>query len=369
MRVLLGVGALALIVVTLLDGFNTIVLPRRVRHLLRPTGIFYRLTWAPFAAVARHIASGIRREDFLSVYGPLSILILLFGWAISLILGFGLLHYSLGLEIDGHPATLPQALYVSASSLLMIATGAPGNPVSKWLVTAEAGLGFSFLGLTVGYLPVLYQSYSSRELHISLLDARAGSPPTAGELLRRQGQRRDSLSALLSRWEEWMAELLQEQLSYPMLAYFRSQHQNQSWLGALTAIVDASAIVSLCTDDELRRQAQLTFAIGRHALVDLATIFHARPGPPSDRLSHAGFAELRRVLERSCGALRVEGLSEHHLHNLRAMYEPFAGSLGEHFLIALPGWLPDANGADNWLSTQFDRRDESFAVSDPYAEH
>src|SRR5439155_22732943 len=147
-------------------------------------------------------------------------------------------------------------------------------------VTAlEAAVGFGFLAIVIGYLPVIYQSFSRREVVISMLDARAGSPPTAAELLRRHAADHtlDALDALLRDWEHWSAELLESHLSYPVLAYFRSQHDNQSWLGALTTVLDTCALVMVGIDGVSVWQARLTFAIARHAVVDIAQIFRTAP--------------------------------------------------------------------------------------------
>ena len=351
----------------LADGFYTIVLPRRVRHIFRPTAVFYRVTWNPFSAIGRHISDGRRREEYLSIYGPLSLLTLLICWAAALVIGFGLLQWAARLQVRGHPADFMRAIWVSASSLLMIATGEPSNGISRWLMTIEAGLGFGLLGLVVGYLPVLYQSYASRELRISLLDARAGSPPSSGELLVRQSRNAVKLEQQLAAWEEWSAELLEEQLSYPMLAYFRSQHQNQSWLAALIALLDAACIVLLCSDEDLKRQAHLTFAMGRHTLVDLATVFRAAPRPlAEDRLRPEQLEELRGALQAARSCLQTDALSADRLGRLRQTYEPYANSLSDHFLIALPGWLPHPSRADNWQVTEWDHPGAPFAVSDPF---
>jgi len=111
------------------------------------------------------------------------------------------------------------------------------------LAIIEAGLGFAFLALIIGYLPVIYQAFSRREASISLLDARAGSPPSAGELLRRHGPEHTRTGSTSRDWERWAADLLESHLSYPVLCYYRSQHKNQSWLTALTAVLDASVLV------------------------------------------------------------------------------------------------------------------------------
>jgi hypothetical protein len=213
----------------------------------------------------------------------------------------------------------------------------------------EAGFGFSFLGLVIGYLPVLYQSFSSRELRILLLDARAGSPPSAAQFVLRRGSDADRLEERLAEWEEWALDLLHCHLSYPMLAYYRSQHANQSWLAALTTILDVSALVSLTSEHDLKRQAEFTFAAGRHALVHTASVIRVHPSRPGeDRLPSEEFLRLHAVLTAGQTPLHVERMSEPELQKLRAMYEPYAHALATYFLMSLPPWIPSALTSDNW---------------------
>src|SRR5262249_43342068 len=135
----------------------------------------------------------------------------------------------------------------------------------------EAATGFSFLALIIGYVPALFSTFSEREVAITLLDARAGSPPTALELLRRHGRWNagEPLVALLREWETWTADLLGGYLSYPLLAYFRSQHEGQSWLAALTVLLDTCSLlvvgVGYAGREIQSEQARLTFGIARHA--------------------------------------------------------------------------------------------------------
>src|SRR5260370_42044668 len=166
--------------------------------------------------------------------------------------------------------------------------------MARALVVTEAGFGFGFLADVIGYLPFIYGSFSKREVDISLLDSRAGTPPTAGELLRRHSylNGQDALRELLKDWERWSAELMESHLSYPVLAYFRSQHDNQSWIASLTAILDASALVMVGIERSCEKQAELTFASARHAAVDLSQVFGTAPASPHDRLPAA---ELRHI--------------------------------------------------------------------------
>src|SRR5947207_341496 len=202
-------------------------------------------------------------------------------------------------------------VYMSGTTFFTLGLGdvVPRTPVAKTLTVIEAGTGFAFLAVVIGYFPVIYQAFSRRETAISLLDARAGSPPRAGELLRRH-RGPDGLAALerlLYEWEHWAAELLETHLSYPLLAYFRSQHTNQSWLSALTTVLDASALLMVGVEGACARQAHLTFAMARHAMVDLAQVFSTPPaGEGDDRLPPAALGRLRADL-RAAGLPLAEG--------------------------------------------------------------
>src|SRR6185295_18814980 len=215
-------------------------------------------------ALVRRIRAKQRKEMMLGFYGPLSMLGLLTVWAVALVFGFAMLQYGLGsqLKTDGETPGFALDLYASGTNFFTLGLGdiVPLTWSARAITVLEAGTGFGFLAIVIGYLPVIYQSFSRREVTISMLDARAGSPPNAVELLRRQAQdqRPDGLDTLLRDWEHWSAELLESHLSYPVLAYFRSQHDNQSWLEALTTILDASALVLAGVKGHSFSQARLT---------------------------------------------------------------------------------------------------------------
>ncbi len=221
----------------------------------------------------------------------------------------------------------------------------------------EAGMGFGFLAIVISYLPALNQSFSRREVNISLLDARAGSPPSALEILRRHirdhgREKANSLVALLHEWERWSAELLESHLSYPVLVYFRSQHDNQSWLAALTAILDTSAFVITHLEGEAVRQAQLTFAMARHAIVDLALVLRRPPREPdTDRLPSEDLATLRAFLNSEEVQLQPQADAAGRLTELRRMYEPYVHALSVRLRLPLPPWIPDMDRNDNWQTS------------------
>jgi len=347
-------GALC-VVVMIWDAFEAIVLPRRVTRRLRPTRMFYRVTWRVWSAVARRMRVGGRRETYLSFFGPLSLLVLIGAWAASLVVGFALLQSGLGagLNVAGG-GSFADYLYLSGETFFTLGLGdiVPASRLGRGLVVVEAGIGFAFLALVIGYLPVLYQSFSRREVSITLLDARAGSPPSAEELLRGSVNDPDELTALLREWERWSAEVLESHLSYPVLSYYRSQHDNQSWLTAITTILDASALVMVGVQDACARQAKLTFAMARHTVVDLAQVLGRAPlDAPQDRLPASELARLRAGLVAT-GVVVAGGVgADDKLTELRQMYEPFVATLSEYLLMPLPAWRVGASTHENWRST------------------
>jgi hypothetical protein len=214
-------------------------------------------------------------------------------------------------------------------------------------------MGLGFVAMVIGYFPVFYAAFSRREISISLLDARAGSPPTAVELLHRHAfdGGNAALIVLLEEWERWSAELLESHISYPLLCYFRSQHTHQSWLGALTAILDTCALLISGVQEQPARQAQLTFAMARHALVDLAQVFSLAPVKDMpDRLPEKQF---RLVYDQMCQSgvrLCRDAHSSARLLQMRQLYEGYAESLSRHLCMSLPPWVAEHPHKDNWLS-------------------
>jgi voltage-gated potassium channel Kch len=362
MSLLAAALGIALILIVLGDAFETILLSRRVTRRVRLARLFYKYTWRPWSALVRSIFSRKRQETYLGFYAPLSLLLLLILWATGLIIGFGLLHWASGSTIKTPDGTsgLSTYLYLSGTTFFTLGLGdvIPATSLGRGLIAFEAGMGFGFLALVIGYLPVLNQSFSRREITISLLDARAGSPPTATEMLRRHSHDHgmEDLRQLLHEWERWSAELLENHLSYPVLGYFRSHHDNQSWLGALTAILDTCAIVIVSLEGPCKRQAQLTFAITRHAIVDLAQIYNCPPlRPKADRLPPAELERLRSMLADSGMILGDESTLLEKLSELRHLYEPYTYSLSRYLHITLPPWIPRSARNDNWQTSTWGR--------------
>src|SRR2546422_2350331 len=347
--------AVVLIAGVLWDTFETIILPRRVTRRFRLPRLFYRATWVPWSALARHVPAGNPRESFLSFFGPLSLLLLFGAWALSLILGFAIFHWAMGSPINVRNETVNfwTDLYLSGTTFFTLGLGdvTPRGDIARTVTVIESGIGFGFLAIVVAYLPVLYGAFSRREVNISLLDARAGSPPTAAELLRRhtRQQNLEALEEYLRAWETWAAELMESHLSYPVLCYFRSQHNNQSWVSALATILDACALLIAHTEGALRWQAELTFAISRHALVDLAQVLAVPPQSASvERFDALILTELREILGAAGAPLWKARAAEETLKQLRQRYEPFLFGFSEQLLMPRPVWGAGRALVDNW---------------------
>jgi hypothetical protein len=356
---LVAVAGIILILAMVWDAFEALVLPRTASRRFRPARLFYRATWPAWTAVAHLVGRGGRRENFLAIYGPLSFLVLMACWAVALMIGFAMMQWGLGSHLNVPKGTSGfwADLYMSGTTLFTLGIGdvTPNGAFARALTVVEAGVGFGFLALVIGYLPVLYQGFSRREVNISLLDARAGSPPSAGELLLRHVDDMAGLDALLRDWERWAAELMESHLSYPVLLYFRSQHEHQSWLGALTAILDASALVMVGINGGPTRQAQLTFAMARHAVVDLAQASGVAPRAPSpDRLPPEDLRSLRSHLAQHGVALTDDPMADTTLATLRGLYEPFVASMAARLRVTLPPWRSPVDEVDSWRTSAWE---------------
>jgi len=371
MTILLGALGVALILIVLGDAFETVVLPRQVTRRISLARLFYQWTWFFWSTTIRSIFSRKRQEDFLSWYGPFSLVLLLVFWATGLIIGFGVVHWASGsiIKAPEGTASFGTYLYLSGTTFFTLGLGdvIPIYTFGRGLIALEAGIGFGFLALVVGYLPTLNQSFARREVIISLLDARAGSPPTATEMLRRHCHDRgmEDLRQLFHEWERWSADLMESHLSYPVLAFYRSHHDNESWLGALTAILDTCAFVIASMEGACERQAQQTFAITRHAIVDLAQVFNCPPRKPKpDRLPQEELVRMRAILKEAGIKLREGDVIDQQLSELRGMYEPYAYSLSSYLHIAIPSWVPKAGRIDNWQTSAWGRS-KGFQIEGP----
>src|SRR5436190_6027944 len=242
-------AGIVILIGTLLNVFSTLVMPRASRRRFRLNRILFLATWRPWRWVGVRMSTLERRERVLATAAPMFFFLLLMSWAALAVLGYALILWSPPFVhgVHGHGSTeFGTALYFSGSTLFTIGFGdVVTTGITRAVAIAEGATGLALVAVVIGYLPVLYQAFNRREVGILFLDARAGSPPSGPELLRRTGGEglAGDLPELFREWERWSADVLETHLSYPLLAFFRSPHDYTSWVTAIGSAPDVGTLV------------------------------------------------------------------------------------------------------------------------------
>jgi len=299
--VLLGLLLLSL---TLWDVFETIVVPRPTPGWFRIGRYLVRSTWRIVRAFA---GPGPDRsataERALGLFAPAATILLLVAWLAALFVAFGLILFGLRDQLEPQPPNIGTAIYFAASSVLTIGYGdivATGT-LARIAVVAAAVCGLGIVALVVTFLFSLYGSYQRREAPVVLLQAKAGSPLSAVVLLENLARfdLSDHLPQFFGEWERWIVEVLDSHVAYPLLGYFRSSHDNLSWISALGTVLDTATLVLTTIDGVPRGQAELAKALGDHLVEDITNLGNRTPASASidrpsfdavyERLAAAGY--------------------------------------------------------------------------------
>lgn len=264
--------------IALADLFVSVVVPRPAYGRQGPINLIVRSGWRLWCLIGSRLTSIDKREGMLGSFAPLAVLVSLAAWVSLLILGNGLILWSLRYQVHPVPADLGTAIYFSAVSLLTIGFGdiVPAGGAARVFVLIEAGTGLGVVALTVSLLFSLYANFQKREVMVITLDALAGVPPSGVVLLEnsKRLEMMDHLADVLDEWKVWAAEVLESHLAYPILNYFRSSHDNESWVSALGAVLDASTLLLTTVDDGARGPAKLMYEVGTHLVEDLSHFFN-----------------------------------------------------------------------------------------------
>jgi hypothetical protein len=365
-RLIVGLICLVVLAFLLAEFFIVFLLPRRVKRDPAIARAMLRTLWVPWRAGAGRLPTRAA-DTMLGVFGPFGLVAILGLLSAGVIICYTGLFWAGSVRLGAvHPASFGGYLYFSAGAFVSATTpSAPSGGFGKLLQIVEAANGLGFLAIAIGYLPALYQSFSRREIDVSRLDARAGSPPSAATLLERSSERGgwSELDAYLREWETWTAELMDTHLGYPILAWFRSQHVRQNWVAALTTIIDVCAYAIAFGPEDATHAAELTFRIGRHALSDLGYVLSPRRVERDqeprlrNRLTAEGLAELRSRLEGTRLHSESDDRSADRLGELRSEYEPYAIAISRHLALELPDWVPTGEVRENWrIAPQRGRR-------------
>jgi Ion channel len=338
-------AGIVLLVVTLLDVFSTLVMPRASRRRLRLTRLLFIATWRPWRWIGIRMSTQERRERVLAVAAPAFFFVLLVSWAGLAVLAYALILWShpfaggIGGTGDDSFAT---ALYFSGTSLFTIGFGdVVATGWTRLVAVVQGATGLALVAVVIAYLPVLYAAFNRREVGILLLDARAGSPPSGVEILRRTC--RDGITTglpdLFGDWERWTADVLESHLSYPLLAYFRSPHDNTSWVTSLGAVLDAATLVLACFEHGHEGPARMLHDTGTHAVEDLWYFF----GQPERRslIERQEFDDVYRDLASTRVALRPPDEAWARFVELRAAYGPRLNALAVMLAAPPTQWIGD----------------------------
>lgn len=281
LNVAAGLLGLFLILITLRDVFQAVIVPRAVSRRLRISAGLTRILWALWPRLAWRIADDGAREDFLATFAPFAMVCFLAAWVATLIVGYGLLFFSIRGELQPQPINLGKSLYFAGTSLLTIGfgdiTGRTG--FARVLSVAAGASGLSVVAVVTAYLFAVFGSFQRREVFVVSVGNRSGSPPSGIGLLTiyaRNGILTD-LPALFVQAQQWTAEVMESHLAYPVLAFFRSSHDYESWVGTLGTLLDAATLLLTTTTSEQQGQARIFYWVGRHLTHDFVHYFGLAP--------------------------------------------------------------------------------------------
>ncbi len=334
----------ALVILIMTDVFQSVILPRAATLRWRPSGRVNRAAWPLWRGVAWRIADADRREDFFASFAPLALVVSLVLWVTSLIVGYGLIFLGLREQVKGL-ADFPDALYFAGTSLITIGFGdlyATAGP-ARFIAIVAGASGLGVVAVTTTFLFSIFGAFASREVFVVTFGTRAGSPPSGVTLLETYGRydivRR--LNALFDAGHTWMAAVLESHRAYPTLAYFRSSHDYESWVGTLGALLDAAALtVTVLDEPEVSGEARLCLEMGRHATDDLARFFRAvdegDPGiePEEFRTAHARLAAARLKVRPAAEAWTDFAA-------VRARYAGSLNAMARYWSIPPAQWIGD----------------------------
>lgn len=346
-----GVG---LIVLVFHDIFQGVVVPRGSSRRFRIAPYFFDRLWRVWLHLSDRKIGAKAREDFLGAYAPSSLMCLLVLWVVLLIFGYGCCFWALRAHENPVPVSFGEAVYIGGETLLTIGYGefTPASGITRLIALCAGASGLSVFALVISFLFTLYGAFERREVLILMLNARAGSPPSGVALLQNYAELDllDDLPNFFEQWEEWSAQVLQSHVAYPVLPFFRSSHQGESWIAALGAVLDAATLLTttVCSGSKCGQKplgaAEIMFRIGCHTVIDLSHWFGYRHDEDPNAhpfVEKIEFLRARKILEQSGFALQGEEESWQHFRAGRSKYAASLNELAKHFATPPAPWIGD----------------------------
>jgi hypothetical protein len=339
LRVVFALAGASLVAITVVDLTGTLVVTGSVSARWRPSRVVYRYTWSLWRAVGSRVKQPERFDRWLAIYGPLSMLTLLLMWLAGLTVGWALLYRGLLVQLHGVSGFV-SLLYYSGTILLSPSFGevTDGSASAGILTLVETVMGLGSIALLISYLPVLYGAYNRREARLLTLDDPSGEriQPTSLILLHARGADLEDLNRFFAEWEIWTAEILESHVSYPMLAYFRSQHAGQSWITALGVVLDAATLLTAVMP-EPNREAYMMYRRGRRAVEEISLRLHV-PQQGENWLNRELFNTAYQLLEAGGLAMASSDTSWRRLEAMRGTYGTQIQSLIQYLVAPAGFW-------------------------------
>jgi hypothetical protein len=346
-QILEAIAGIAVVVAILADVFLAVVVPRRaprVGRLTRISGFVIPRLWRLWRAVGLRMNSTERRESFLGMFGSLGVIVLLVAWVAGLIVGYGLILDAVRAQIRPEPENLGAALYFAGVSMLTIGFGdvVPVGGAARLTSLVAAASGLGLFALVITFVFTLYGAFQRREVAVVVLEASASAPPSGVNLLEAYALLGivDDLPRVFADWQAWAADVLDSHLAYPILAYFRSSHDSDSWISSLGAVMDAATLVMTTIEDGPHGWAKLYRAVGGHCIEDLVIAFRL-PAEPEVGLERAEFDEARARLEHAGYRLRDADESWAMFARLRSEYAGRVNALAHYWASPPAQWIGD----------------------------
>jgi hypothetical protein len=340
MDLVLFLAGLVLLGIVLWDIFQSIVVPRPTPGRLRLGRYLIPPTWRLWRAIGTRARNAQATDWFLGLYAPGAAILLFVVWLAIIIVADGLMLFALRAEVTPQLGTFFDALYFAGTSVLTLGFGeivATGG-LSRVVVIVAAVTGLGVVALVITFVFSLFANYQRREVLVVTLTARAKAPPSAVTLLETHA-RLDmvgELPDLFREWERWAAEVLDSHVAYPLLAYFRSSHDNISWISALGAVLDSAALVVTTIQEVPRGQAEMMLRVGAHLVEDISN-FIAQPGDGS-AVDEVGFAIVHEHLERAGYKLEPRDRAWRAFERVRRTYAGRLEALASYWATPAPSW-------------------------------
>lgn len=305
LRTLAFLAGLFIVAATVFSAIETFVLPRSTQDLIT-RGVF-KAVRAIFTLPLHRAKDYERRDQVMSFYAPIALLALLPTWYTLVVMGYGLMFWGVG------AVSLGVALRDSGSSLLTLGFATIEGFGQTILSFTEAALGLILVSLLIAYLPTMYAAFSRREAQVTMLEVRAGNPPSAIELILRYHRIHgyERLRELWVSWEAWFADVEESHSTLPPLVFFRSQQSTRSWVTAAGAILDSAALILSALEIPYEPQAALCIRAGYITLRRIADFFGVQYDHDPKRgekvsISRAEFDEVCKTLAENGVPLKAD---------------------------------------------------------------